>query len=149
MTKRKRHIPITVLSCITFVACGVGYFAWLINSQSVARAQWEHGIALPASVGNIECRGDANRLVLDRGASTAFEMSAADLPAFISTLPPSVSFNTFVPGNAQYRGFTFPWTATQPRQTFSCQSPKGDWLHVEIWPLESSRVGVWMYTDWN
>ena len=149
MGKRKRYIVVAVLLSLSVVACGLGYFAWLINSQSVARAQWEHGITLPASVSDIECRGDANRLVLDRGASTIFVINANDLPAFKSSLPPAVSFDTFVPDNAQYRSFTFPWTAKQASETLSCESPKGDWLHVEIWPMQSSRVGIWMYTDWN
>ena len=149
MTMRKRFIITVLLSGVVLISCGVAYFIWLINSQSIARAQWEHGVTLPASIGYIECRGDANRLFLDRGASTVFEMDAADLPAFKSSLPPPVPFDTFVPGNARYRGFTFPWTATQPTEILSCQSSKGDWLHVEVWPMQASRVGVWMYTDWN
>ncbi len=149
MIKRKLFIVAVSLSCFLVAACGAGYFAWLVNSQTVARAEWEHGVVLPASVGRIACRGDATRFFLDRGASTVFDMDAADLSAFKSSLPPAVSFDTFVPGNAEYRGFAFPWTVQKPAETLSCESPTGDWLHVQIWPMQASRVGVWMYTDWN
>ena len=152
----------------------VGVLAWIVVSpggDARARAEREHGIALPISATNIQCRGDASRGFLDRGAATLFEMSTNDLARFISQLrinsrsapaqasgDPTVNgYNvwpsgspTFVPGNSQYGGFHRTWQAQPvPIEMLSCSSPKGDWLHVELWRLEESRVLVKMYTDWN
>lgn len=149
MSKRNRLLLAASLSVLLLLALPLVYFVWMITSQSRARAEWEHGMVLPASAGKFQCRGDANHLFLDRGASTVFEMPATDLAAFKSGLKINPARQTHVPGNAQYNGFAFPWTAAAPLETLHCDSPKGDWLHLEIWPLASGRVGVWMYTDWN
>jgi len=135
------------------------------------RAEHEHGITLPASARNIQCKGDASRGFLDRGAATMFEMSTNDLPAFFAQLrvrsrsaparatgDPTVNgYNvwpqdspTFVPGNEQYGGFRRTWYGEAiPVEMLSCSSPKGDWLHIEIWTLGGSASIVKMFTDWN
>ena len=136
------------------------------------RAEREHGITLPASAGNIQCRGDASRGFLDRGASTLFEMKPRDLDSFLSQLTintrngPAVagpgdpcvngwnvwpqSSPTFVPGNDVYGGFTSTWQGPAvPSEMLSCNSLVGDWLHVELWNVSTNCIVVKMFTDWN
>lgn len=149
MTRKARVLMAVLLAVLLVPALPAVYFFWSINSQTRWRAEWEHGIALPASAVNLQCRGDANHLMLDRGASTVFEMASGDLAPFKARLSVNPALVTKIPGNAQYHGFAFPWTAAAPLETLHCNSPKGDWLHVEIWPTGPGRVGVWMYTDWN
>ncbi len=152
----------------------IGVLAWIAVSPSGdarARAEREHGIALPISATNIQHRGDASRGFLDRGAATLFEMSTNDLASFVSLLrinsrsgpsiasgdPTANGYNvwpqgsaTFVPGNNQYGGFRRSWRGEAvPVEMLSCSSPKGDWLHVELWRLEGSSMLLKMYTDWN
>ena len=141
------------------------------GDDSRARSELEHGIILPFSARNIQCRGDAWRGFLDRGAATMFEMRTNDLPGFLSQLrvrsraapvqstgDPAVNgYNvwprgsaTFVPGDAQYGGFRRTWRGEPvPVEMLSCSSPKGDWLHVELWRLDTGATLVKMYTDWN
>jgi len=145
--KRRTSITLTTVAIIVVIAIAVPLT--VLNSQTRWRAEWEHGIALPASATSFQCRGDANRLLLDRGASTVFVMAAADVPLLNSKLTVNQSLQTFVPENPQYHGFAFPWGATTPIETLSRASPMGDWLHVEFYPVDDGRVGVWMYTDWN
>ncbi len=100
-----------------------------------------------------------------------FRMSTNDLPSFIAQLhassrrapvcasgDPTVNgYNvwpegspTFVPGNEQYGGFKRTWQGdAAPVEMLSCASLTGDWLHVELWRLESEEILVKMYTDWN
>ena len=144
---RRKHMILVGAAAVAMAALAI--FLGLVNSQTRWRAEWEHGIVLPASATAFQCRGDVNRLVLDRGASTIFEMAASDVPVLKSRLSINPARQTSVPGNAQHRGFAFPWTGAAPAETLSCDSPKGDWLHVEFYPLDDGRVGVWMYTDWN
>lgn len=136
------------------------------------RAEVEHGIHLPPSAANIQCRGDAWVGFLDRGASTLFEMNAGDLDGFVAQLkvndrrPPVVAGSgnplingwnvwpkdaqSFVPGNGQYGGFQKTWSGDAlPVEMISCASPTGDWLHVEYWRLPQSSLLVKMFTDWN
>ena len=110
---------------ILVAVCVLALIAWRIMSpvsDPRTRAEREHGIRLPASARNIQCRGDASRGVLDRGAATMFEMSTNDLTAFVAQLriksqttpvkaagdPKVNGYNvwpagaqTFVPGNSK------------------------------------------------
>jgi len=133
-----------------------GVYRWsafraMTRSQTVERAEWEHGITLPASVTNIECHGEAYILwAPDKGACTAFEMRKLDVPALKSRLGSPVSYMTYVPGNRQYQQHTFSWlNGSGPAEEIGCTSSTGDWLHVEIWPIDDGNIGVRMYTDWN
>lgn len=140
--------------------------------SSRSRAEREHGITLPSSSRNVQCRGDAWLGVMDRGASTMFEMHPEELESFLSRLrvksrngpakagpgdPCQNGYNvwpqdsrTAVPGNEQYGGFTSTWQGTAvPSEMLSCGSPVGDSLHVELWNVSTNCVLVKMYTDWN
>jgi hypothetical protein len=141
------------------------------GGNSRARAEREHGISLPPSAHHIQCRGDAWRGFLDRGATTIFEMSTNDLTNFVAQLTirsraaptrttgdPAVNgWNvwpqdsaTFVPGNSQYGGLRHTWNGDAvPVEMLSCSSPKGDWLHVEFWRINGGATLVKMHTDWN
>ena len=166
--RKKLIITVSVIFCIFAVAI------WLLvlpPRDPRVRAEREHGVRLPPSAHNIQCRGDASRGFLDRGAATMFEMSTNEMTAFVAqlqvrlrTLParatgdPTIngynvwptSAATVVPGNAQYGGFRRTWQGVAvPVEMLSCSSPKGDWLHVEFWRLEGGALLVKMYTDWN
>jgi len=64
-------------------ACVVFYYA-LVIGNSRFRTEWDHGIKLPTSARNFQCRGDAFKLVLDRNAISLFEMDTADAQIFFS-----------------------------------------------------------------
>ena len=140
------------------------------------RAQSEHGISLPPSATDIQCRGDASSLIatwidIDRGASTIFEVKTSDIDLFEKQLhiitrsypvnksgDPTVNgYNvwtkgaqTFVPGNSIYGGFTKTWNKPlTPIEMLSCNSTTGDWLHVEIWRVDNTNSLIKLYTDWN
>ena len=64
------------------VAAFVAVLVWLvIRNDPRTRAEREHGITLPLSAHNIQCKGDAWRGFLDRGAATMFEMSTNEWTA--------------------------------------------------------------------
>jgi hypothetical protein len=169
---KKAGIAILFLVAIAIaVVLGVSaYEKGCCSSQS--RAEREHGITLPSSTRDIQCRGDAWVGVMDRGASTMCQMASSDLPSFLSPLTitfrcgptksgpgdPCVngwnvwpdSSPTAVPGNEEYGGFTKTWQgAAMPIEMLSCQSPVGDSLHVEVWSVETTSLVIKLYTDWN
>jgi len=113
-----------------------------------SRIEHEHGLRLPTSASEFECRGDAARGFLDRGAASAFTVATNDLAGFLAQLTVRTSLQTFIPGNSQYQ-LHAAWRRGSPLATYSCASAVGDWLHVEVWPIDSTRVGVSLYTDWN
>src|SRR5438552_1616928 len=74
---------------ISVCTCALALVAWRVISPGGdprGRAERDHGIKLPASAHKIQCRGDASRGFLDRGAATMFEMSTDDLSTFIAQL---------------------------------------------------------------
>jgi hypothetical protein len=164
------HRIIPIVAAVFVVALLV----WWIRSGAGdprTRAEREHGIKLPVSAHKIQCRGDASLGFLDRGAATMFEMSTNDLIPFVGGLqvksrtaparaagdPTENGYNvwptnspTFIPGNGQHGGFKRTWPGEAvPVEMLGCSSPKGDWLHVELWRLEGGTLLVKMYTDWN
>ncbi len=133
-------------------AAGVAFlviaFAFAFKADPRSRIQHEHGLRLPASASSFECRGDAARGFLDRGAASAFTIATNDVARFLSQLTVRTGLQTFIPGNSQYH-LRAAWRHGAPAATYSCASSTGDWLHVEVWPLDTSRVGICLYTDWN
>lgn len=147
-------------------------FIWLSGSDPRLRAEQDHGVRLPPSAHHVQRRADGwlHSHLGDHGIATMFEMKTNDLPAFVGQLrihsrrapdrirgdPTQNGYNvwpqtsTFIPGNDQYSGFRRTWSGEAlPIEVFGCSSPKGDWLHVEIWKLEGTSMLVKMYTDWN
>ncbi len=96
--------------------------------------------------------GDLFRLV-DHGRSSIFVIDSADLDQLVDQLDKidDVSYSTFVPGNAQYRPDRVPWPPdATPQDSFGKTSPAGgDFMHVEIYRVDASHLGVWIYSDWN
>ena len=127
-------------------------FATGFLGHSATRIRREHGLRLPASASHFECRGDAWLSIIDRGAASTFEMARTDMVSFTSQLRVRESgtgvVTSIFPGNSQYQ-VSAPWRAGTPIATYHCQSPTGDFLSVQIWPIDDSRVGVRLYTDWN
>ena len=154
---RKRRWRTIVLAIVAIVmATSIGMNGWFIQhrrwslEQNAERVQREHGVVLPSSASSFQCAGDAWKGYLDRGASSIFLMSVSDLSQFKSQLHPNSQRETFIPGNPVYRSLKPPWDENaKPLEVISCDSATGDWLHVEIWPVNKDVVGVWMYTDWN
>jgi hypothetical protein len=131
----------------------------------------DHKIAMPPSAKNIQNRGNSDSVMTDRGIATILEFDQKDIEAFIKQLKvtkrskPDVNVGdptvngwnvwpkagqTFVPGNKQYSGFKKTWDKNPtPEEMLSCQSPAGDWLHVEIWRFSDTKLLLKIYTDWN
>ena len=132
----------------------------------------DHKIVFPASAANIQSRGNSGIKILpDRGIATLVEIDRKDLDAFLKQLKinerrkpakeqgdPTVNgwnvwphdAKSFVPGNDVYSGFKKTWDVEPvPVEMLSCQSPAGDWLHVEIWNLSDTKVLLKLFTDWN
>ena len=140
---------------ILAVVCGLGislafFFGFLGNSAT--RIKREHRLQLPASASNFVCGGDA-WFIGDRGAASAFEIAQSDLSSFISQLTVRNSSDgvsgCIFPGNSQYQ-IRVPWRASATGVTsYHCDSPIGDFLDVEVWRIDKSRVGICLYTDWN
>ena len=146
---------------------------WLMPARDPrVRAEREHGIKLPSTAVNIQCRGNAWHGFLDRGATALFEINGNDLAEFsgqfhvrsrrtpVRTSPADPLINgwnvwpqdarSHVPSNLEYGGFKRTWTGEAvPIEMLSCDSPTGDWLHVEFWKLPEASWLVKMYTDWN
>lgn len=140
-------------------------------SLSCVSDESDHRIDLPDSAEQIQNRGDSRRSVLDRGIATILVIDREDLEGFIAKLnvderrkpvqangDPTVNgwnvwpndAKTFVPGNKVYSGFKKTWDAeVVPVEMLSCQSPAGDWLHVEVWSLSDAKVLLKLFTDWN
>jgi hypothetical protein len=123
--------------------------------DSAARIQREHGLRLPPSARNFVCRGDAwMHNFMDSGAASAFEMAPSDLPSFVSQLkihevhPGDCSGPCIIASNPQYQ-IRRPWMSAPPLKTYCCASPTGDYLAVQIWIIDDTHVGVFLYTDWN
>lgn len=108
---------------------------------------------------------------MDHGVLSLFEVPGDELRQFISQLkiksrngpknprpgnPCQNGWNvwpegsaTFVPANRSLEGLVQTWPGeAKPVEMLSCDSPKGDWLHVEIW-LAGRLALVKLYTDWN
>lgn len=170
-SRPSRSIGVILAIVAGFVAIG----AWTRTPPPAdpgVRSERLHGIHLPPSASEIQCRGDAWHWAPDRGEATLFEMKSPDLAGFVAglkirsrslpvrTAPADPTLNgwnvwpdtakSFVPGNRQYGGFSRTWTGDAiPVEMLSCASPTGDWLHVEYWKLPGDSLLVKMYTDWN
>ena len=144
-----------ILLCIGLALFTVIYGACI--GSSAKRVTREHGLVLPASASHFVCKGDAWIMIMDRGAASAFEIASNDVPRFLAQLKikdthhgdhrPEYS-NSIFPGNPQYQVQT-PWMSGSPMETYHCASPVGDFLDVQIWPIDAAHVGVCLYTDWN
>lgn len=142
----RRVIKVAVVVVALLTAALVFIFSPFRDPRS--RIEHEHGLRLPASASAFECRGDARRGFLDRGAASAFIVATNELTGFLAQLTVRTSLHTFIPGNRQYQ-LHASWRRGSPLATYSCASPVGDWLHVEVWPIDRASVGVSLYTDWN
>jgi hypothetical protein len=131
----------------------------------------DHELVFPASARNIQNRGNSGTNFLDRGLATMLEIDRKDLDVFVSQLkiterrkpaeksgdPTTNGWNvcpqgakTWVPGNKVFGGFNKTWIADPfPEEMLSCQSPTGQYLHVEIWGFPEEKVLLKLYTCWE
>jgi len=154
---------------VLLVLFGIGLALTLsVSKRSVEKA---HGIKVPASGRNFQQQSCGWPMLLDRSIASVFELDKADLPAFISQLeiksrngpeksgpgnpcingrnvwPQPPPGGTRVPGNIG--DFKQTWTGEAvPVEMLSCGSPKGDWLHVEIWSVGDHAL-IKLCTNWN
>jgi hypothetical protein len=128
-----------------------------------------HGLKLPASARN--CQQISVGRILDHGVLSLFELDRGDVQQFVGQLKvgarhgperigvgdPCVNgwnvwpknSTTFVPGNEEFAGLKRTWAEeAEPIEMLSCRSPKGDWLHVELWNVGKVAL-IKLYTDWN
>src|SRR5258707_1325077 len=83
ISRRYRKLAILAAAC----AFAIGLpFLFGFFGDSATRIRREHGLQLPASASHFVCGGDAWISIMDRGASSAFEMAQTDLSQFISQL---------------------------------------------------------------
>ena len=123
------------------------------------RAEREHGITLPSSAQEIQCRGDAWGGFLDSGARALFVMDHTELDDFYSGL--QIEDRVFldraeIAGDDAYltqprkAGFDTSWhDEATLLEKLICYSPRGDSLDVVLWRLADDRVAVHLHTDWN
>jgi hypothetical protein len=149
MPQKKLMVIFTAFS----IAAGVAilFFGGCIGS-SAARITREHGLAIPSSASHFVCRGDA-WMIGDRGAASAFEMASNDVTRFLAQLKIRDTHHgdyskSIFPSNPQYQVRTS-WMSGSPLETYHCASPVGDFLDVQVWPIDAAHVGVCLYTDWN
>ena len=88
---------VVVLLAIAFVFTRPGF------RDPRSRIEHEHGLHLPASASAFECRGDASRGFLDRGAASAFIVATNELAGFLVQLTVRTGLQTFIPGNSQHQ----------------------------------------------
>lgn len=168
--KKRSRFWLPVLGTVGVILLGLA-LQWALQPRH--RAEREHGLRLPGTARQIQCRGDAWKGFLDRGAVALFQLPSGELPGFLGQLsirsesapahatgdPLVNGWNvwptgsaTFVPGNSKFGNLQKTWAGSaKPVRMLSCDSPKGDWLHVELWELDStdSEALVKLYTDWN
>lgn len=137
------------------VLIGLGMWWRGAGTQPRAQIEHDHGLTLPESARAFQRTGDFGLLEwldLDRGASAAFIIDRADLEGFMVQFPPNPAYQgqTFIPANGQYQISGLPWSGQiAPEKVVGAESPVGDWVHVEVYPLDGDAVGVRLYTDWN
>lgn len=170
----RRRWLVLLVSVLLLLTLLWAYAYAMIWTNTRFRAQREHGIPLPSSARDIQCRGDAYLPIPDRGALTLFEMDEAEMADFADQLQPAATItalvnaapvdplksaqswartgrlSSFVPGNVRNSTLLQTWKGpAHPIKAFlNCRSPVGDWLHVEFYSIEDG-VLVKMYTDWN
>jgi hypothetical protein len=167
----KRAFPILVTASILTVVFmhGVSCRSSGVRQSSKSEIERVHGVVLPESARSFQQGGSGSGL--DKGYVAVFECELKDLESWTTTLKiktrskpivqsgdPCVNgwnvwptnAQTFVPGNDQFSGLKRTWKGDAiPLEMFSCNSPKGDWLHVEIWKTSATDMVVKLYTDWN
>lgn len=154
------------ISFLFIVSCSNNAKVNLVSRKSVEEA---HGLNLPPSAQS--CQQIRMGAFFDRGILSLFEVDRSEIQQFIAQLkiksrnsprntgvgnPCINGWNvwpehsaTFVPGNKQLNGLKSTWKSeATPIEMLSCGSPKGDWLHVEIWSTGDHAL-VKLYTDWN
>ncbi|MGH1491892.1 MAG: hypothetical protein ACRBK7_21310 [Acidimicrobiales bacterium] len=156
---------LAVATLLLLIAAGVGLFLMGIFDSAQTRVEREHGISLPESARDIQAMGDASnqflRLInLDRGASSILVIDRPDLDELLQEFgfdEQSDNAGRFLggaPGNAQYQPSSVPWPeglGASPVSDYGTDNPpsNGDFATLQVYTIDDSSVGVWLYTDWN
>lgn len=95
---------------IVLSACTIFFYA-LVIGNSRFRTEWDHGVKLPPSARNFQCRGDAWRCFLDRDAVAVFEVESNEAKSFLATLNIESEFPLpNVPGNQPLDGISLSYS---------------------------------------
>ena len=114
------------------------------------RIKQEHTLTVPASASHIHCDPFfAISIFLDTGGEASFEMSRNDLPIFLAQLkflrsesrpddPSDMLVNNEVPDHFG-----------RLISTFDGFSHDGNVMHIDVYDIDASTVGVWIGTISN
>jgi hypothetical protein len=148
--KNSSKLLLSAFAVILLAGSGAMLVVYRHSSTRVLR---EHGISIPSSASSIRCGGDGwKRWFSDCCAIATFEISEADLPAFIGAVSAQQTYPVFgaqnIPNNVSDI-VTPSWMSVRPNSSYKCQSVTGGYLTLSTWSLPDSRVGILLYTDWN
>lgn len=155
--------PLIILGCMIYI---IGF------GDNRYRVEMEHGIDIPLSARDIQCRGDAWKLLLDRGALAMFTISADDLDMIVNQfniinartsigslkIDPTAfgrhtwlgEYENYIPTNVSGKPLKNPaGRAIEPVKSIYAKSETGDWSFMEIYRIDSERLLIKLYTDWN
>ena len=141
-----------------------------VRESSRVGIESAHGIKLPESASSFQQGSFASGP--DKGVVSMFQCRESDLPDFLSSLkirarffpvvdgagdPCANGWNvwpenapTFVPGNDEFAGLQKTWQGSAvPVEMLSCDSSRGDWMHLEIWKISTDDLVIKLYTDIN
>jgi hypothetical protein len=138
---------------ITLVCLGIVapcYFSGLIGN-SRARVRLDHSIEVPASTSGIECAFPfSTTQFMDSGAEATFTISRADLPGFLAEFPHFKESPDDPPEWATLRRHLSPaWRKGVPIAVYDGRFPEGHRTLCEIWPVDSTSVGIYLVSVWN
>ena len=162
-------LSVAVLSAFALAASCTRHSVGNVPLVSKSSVEDAHGLKLPQSARNFQQRRVGG--FLDHGILSLIEIDQDQVQQFVAQLkiksrngpaktdvgdPCINGWNvwpeksaTFVPGNKSLAGLKPTWPGeAKPIEMLSCSSPKGDWLHVEIWSVGEHAL-IKLYTDWN
>lgn len=58
-------------------------------------------------------------------------------------------FPTYVSNNAELEEKKLFEGLAVPVEEYSCKSQRGDWMHVDVWEIDSGKKLIRVYTHWN
>lgn len=149
-----------VCALASLVGLAWGYQNGLGSSRG--RTELEHGIHLPPSAHEFQCKGDAWGGFLVLGARALFLIDVSDLPSLLKELDiqeqnllldssdGDVEQASLTSATPTRGGFRQSWAGVaEPLGNIVCASPRGDSLDVELWQVRDNLVAVNLHTDWN
>ena len=117
-----------------------------------ARVRLDHSIELPASTSEIHCAFPFSTTQwMDSGAQSTFKIARNDLPGLLAQLHGFKQYPKDPPGweGGTWRALEPEWQTGQPIAVYDGKSSQGNYTLVEVWPVDSASVGIYIDTIWN